>query len=170
MTMTRLSRRFAVALVMAIGVASWQATPAASWIQGGITWYANPSGSNVNDCFGNCGAGCSDNVNPCGGPSQYWDLTYVAGPDQVGTSYDYFCVDGTLWEYDYADFQAIGTWTYHGYVTNGCISHDGWCNQWLIGCVAFFGCDNPGWNGTWSYNEWMQGRQVTQVTEIGPCD
>ena len=41
-------------------------------------------------CEGNCGGGCNDSPNPCGGPAQYWQLDFVDGP-VFGTFYDDWC-------------------------------------------------------------------------------
>ena len=51
------------------------AEASAEWYQDGVKWYSyngHPKGSQVGDCYGNCGAGCSSTMNPCGGPAQYW--------------------------------------------------------------------------------------------------
>ncbi len=45
--------------------------------QDGIDWNTTPNSHAIpGECFGNCGGGCSDAWNPCGGPTQYWELTY----------------------------------------------------------------------------------------------
>lgn len=142
----------------------------AYWFQDGIEWHVWPSGSSVGDCFANCGAGCSDHVNPCGGPAQYWDLVIIAGPGLFQSGWEATeCVDGQFFIREWHEYHAIGTWTYHGWVKPGCITHDYYCNQWLIGCVLFFGCGDPGWTDTWSYDEWMRGYTTTPYEFGGWC-
>jgi len=149
----------------------------AGWYQDGIEWAHWPTGSQGGiNCFGNCGAGCSSSVNPCGGPQQHWTLEIIAGPDAIGTAYDVHCYQtsyqwGPRWKEHWTTYQAIGRWTYHGWVTPGCISHDATCNQWQIGCIVFFGCGSPGWTDEWSYDAWMTGN-VYWIEELpdGQCN
>jgi hypothetical protein len=118
----------------------------------GINWYTSPQGWRVDDCPGNCGAGCSDNVNPCGGPLQYWELSYVSGPN-YGPFSIFYCSDGERLKETYMGHTALGRWTYYGHVAPGCISHDSVCPEWtFFGCILFFGCGSPEWSDTWSYD------------------
>lgn len=121
----------------------------------GINWSSVPNGSAAGNCYGNCGAGCSDNVNPCGGPTQYWELTYASGP-QYGPIYSWQCVGTSFYRITHMGHTAIGRWTYHGYVKPGCWLHDGTCPELtFLGCLWFAGCGSPGWADEWSYDQLM---------------
>lgn len=158
-------------LFISVVVATWASTAEAQWWQNGIAWNAWPSGSSVGDCFGNCGAGCSGNVNPCGGPPRYWELQFLAGPHRVEDSYYEACNEiGELWGYTHEMYQAIGRWTFHGHVMTGCISHDATCNQWILGCALYFGCGSVVGSDTWSYDEWMQGSVFVSANQVGLCE
>ena len=74
-----------------------------------------------------------------------------------------------MWTRTWDEYHATGTWTYHGWVMPGCVTHDLTCNQWLIGCLAFFGCGGPGWNHTWSYSQWMRGYAYSGWDYFGSC-
>jgi hypothetical protein len=146
------------------------ASATAGWVQNGIDWRAWPSAGPAGDCFGNCGADCSSNLNPCGGPRQYWDLAFTAGPDRVQSGMEASpCVENQYFIRKWDEFHAIGRWSYHGWVKPGCITHDLYCNDWIIGCVLFFGCGSPGWTDTWSYQEWMRGYTVGPWEYGGTC-
>jgi hypothetical protein len=149
------------------------AVASADWYQDGVVWKVTPSGSSVGDCFGNCGAGCNSFANPCGGPGQYWEMQFLAGPDLVGTVQRASCTPGEsgneYYEEVHEKFQAIGRWTYHGHVTPGCIAHDFHCNGWLIGCVLWTGCLSPSWQDEWSYDEWMVGLRMISREYMGGC-
>lgn len=167
-----------VPLAIVLGLFVTASSASAGWVQDGINWQAWPSGASGGiDCFGNCGAGCSNKANPCGGPKQYWSLSYVAGPNVVGQGIADYCVDygdgvGAWYTETWNVYNAIGRWTYHGWVKPGCLTHDVYCNQWKIGCVVFFGCGDPGWTDTWSYDQWMVGTKHTSNTfvEWAPCN
>jgi hypothetical protein len=149
------------------GVAS---ATSAGWVQQGIDWQASPSSGAAGNCFGNCGAGCSSKINPCGGPRQYWDLTFTAGPDRFQSGWEASpCMENQYYIRTWEEYHAIGRWTYHGWVTPGSITHDHYCNDWKIGCVLFFGCGSPGWTDTWSYEQWMRGYTVGQWEYGGSC-
>jgi hypothetical protein len=158
----------------------------AGWVQDGINWVAWPSGDSGGiDCFGNCGAGCSDQIifgfdAPCGGPQQYWSLSYVAGPNVVATGAADYCVDygggeGPWFTETWETYNAIGHWTYHGWVTVGCILHDAACrsrgltNFWqLLLCPGeLFGCGSEAWGDEWSYDQWMVGVKRTSNDYLG---
>ena len=79
------------------------------------------------------------------------------------------CDAGLYLTRTWSEYHAIGIWAYHGWVKPGCISHDVYCNQWLIGCVLFFGCGAPGWTDTWSYTEWMRGFVFSGWEYQGVC-
>ena len=158
----------------------------AGWLQDGINWVAWPSGgSGGMNCFGNCGAGCSDQIifgldAPCGGPPQYWSLSYVAGPNVVATGAADYCVDygggeGAWFTESWETYNAIGHWTYHGWVTVGCILHDAACrsrgltNFWqLLLCPGeLFACGSEAWADEWSYDQWMVGTKRTSNDFLG---
>ena len=118
---------------------------------GDIDWSTiHPDGSHVGDCFANCGAGCSDHVNVCGGPAQYWELELLSEPTTETRGHGK-CQGTDLILITYEAYVADGRWTYHGWVKPGCISHDYYCNEWLVGCAMWAGCGDPGWTDTWSY-------------------
>jgi hypothetical protein len=71
--MSNKGRWICLAALLTMGVTG-SSTTLLGWTQDGIEWLAHPVGSSAGDCFGNCGAGCSDTWNICGGPTQYWDL------------------------------------------------------------------------------------------------
>lgn len=125
----------------------------------GIPW-DGPVGAFAGDCFGNCGAGCSDTNNPCGGPTQYWELTYLVQPSYE-TMTGGFCVGYDEYRAVYKGYRALGRWTYHGWSAPGCITHDGVCPEWTwFGCLLFFGCGQPRWERQWSYDV-----QLVHITE-----
>jgi hypothetical protein len=149
-------RRFLAAIFLALAVGAWSPN-ASAWWANGIDWMASPHGGNVGDCFGNCGAGCSNTWNVCGGPPQYWDLTLIAGPDLVASSVDTMCEDRHLLERTVERYQAVGTWTYHGWVAPLCVTHDVTCSWWMLGCLWVAPCGEPQGEQSWSYDEYMQG-------------
>ena len=154
------SVRFTLGVLAVLFVCGLPSPVSAQWMQSGIDWRAWPSDSSAGGCFGNCGAGCSGSPNGgCGGGHQMWTLTFTSGPNYVGSGSDYECDSGTgnLWKRPFDEYAATGTWTYHGWVMPGCISHDVYCNQYYIGCLLFFGCGSPGWEHTWSYGESLRG-------------
>lgn len=118
----------------------------------GIPWDP-PNGAFVDQCSGNCGAGCSDRMNPCMGDAhnQYWRLTYYSDP-VYGVVEGGTCIDQDLYRISWMAHTASGRWTYYGYRTEACEQHDAVCPELVgIGCVWFFGC----WGGhpdTWSYD------------------
>jgi hypothetical protein len=163
---------FALRILAVLFVCGLPSPLSAQWTQGGINWRAWPSGSSVGDCFGNCGAGCSDSPNGgCSGSKQYWQLTLVSGPAYVGSGQDYECDSeyGNMWTRRWDEYHATGRWSYHGWVMPGCITHDLTCNQFYVGCLLFFGCGGPGWNHTWSYNQWMRGYAYHGWEYFGSC-
>jgi hypothetical protein len=139
----------------------------------GHRWWmwAQPNGGNVGDCYGNCGAGCSDGWNPCGGRHQYWDLTITGGPNDV-PGYEWpetVCEGDQLLEVIWGRYEAWGNWTYYGHVAVGCIAHDAICPEfWLVGCLGFAGCGSE-WDDEWSYDTYFVGERRYQVTYYGSC-
>lgn len=140
-------------------------TASAQWYQDGIKWYTRPDGNAAGNCFGNCGAGCSSKPNPCGGPRQYWSLAVVVGPNMTASGETEECVpEGDslprIYRVSWAEYEAIGRFTYHGYVTAGCILHDSACRSggwaWWY-CPLFLGCGSPSYTKEWSYDTWMWG-------------
>lgn len=165
-------------LLLVCGIAS---PAAAQWEQGGITWMAGPNGSSVNDCPGNCGAGCSDHYNPCGGPNQYWDMQFLAGPNYTFTGVYQSCVptggEGyhEIYETTKDWYEAIGRWSYHGWYRTACANHDAICSwETFPMCAAWAGCGSDGGqNQTWSYDEYITGYIITRYESVGtypgPC-
>jgi hypothetical protein len=153
-------------------VVSLPGTASAQWLQDGIQWRTWPNASRAGDCFGNCGAGCSDSPNGgCSGGQQYWELSFPSGPNYVQSGRDYECDSsyGNMWTRTWDQYTATGTWTYHGWVMPGCITHDVTCNQFLVGCLAFLGCGSPGWNYTWSYSDSITGYAYGGWDYFGSC-
>ena len=101
------------------------------------------------------------------GPREYWELTIIAGPDLNASGVDYDCQDGGWYERTWERYQAIGTWTYHGWVAPLCIAHDITCSWWLLGCLWAAPCGSPQYQDWWSYNEWMQGYTFGSWSYIG---
>jgi hypothetical protein len=167
--MNQLTRVFCL-VVLACGMASSAAT---EWQQAGITWYGGPDGSHVDDCAGNCGAGCSDHANPCGGPDQYWDLQFLDGPTYTGTETEQECRQTgkevfAIYDITKDYYQAMGRWTYHGWVMPGCQSHDSICGwETFPLCAWWTGCGDYGWEDTWSYDEHLAGYVITREHYVG---
>lgn len=167
MRLTPDRRRFLATVLLALALGAWSPT-ASAWWASGINWWVWPNGGNVGDCFGNCGAGCTSNFNPCSGPPQYWDLTVIAGPGLVASGYEQLCEEGGhLYERNWERYEAIGTWTYHGWVAPLCITHDMTCDWWLLGCLWSAPCGHPQYEDSWSYNEWMQGYVYYNAVYVG---
>lgn len=123
----------------------------------------SPDSSRVDDCYGNCGAGCSSVFNICGGRHQYWELENVSGR-VFDDLYLMTCRDSDLvqgvWPGSYADIR----WTYNGYAADGCFDHDGRCPEWTwLGCGIWSGCGD-GWDLEWAYDERVYWFNVYQAT------
>jgi hypothetical protein len=140
------------------------------WIEGGFSWRGIPSGKKAGDCVGNCGAGCGDANNPCGGPEQYWELALKTEPAffQAGVEQT-VCNAGVYYVRPWEEVHAIGAFTYHGFVKQACIDHDKICNpnDWtpggFFGCFVWTGCGPyRGWTQAWSSpDEWVVGYRYT---------
>src|SRR5712691_5400028 len=124
---------------------------------GGIRWLTSPDGSNVGDCFGNCGAGCGDAWNPCGGRSQFWELQIVSDPDEISLPLVQ-CNGAAMVLAHYRGYSAVGQWTYRGHSAFGCAIHDYFCGpeSGYVGCVLFAGCGSE-FDEDWSYTENISG-------------
>jgi hypothetical protein len=139
----------------------WQGSPpCAEPLQGtnvirypdSIRWPQLPLDYRVSSCFGNCGAGCTDAWNPCGGPQQYWALTYLTAPTYGPFKYR-ICLAKRIYRAESMTYRARGRWSYHGYTAPGCVNHDNICPEWtLFGCVLFAGCGSPKGPRTWYYD------------------
>jgi hypothetical protein len=99
-----------------------------------------PDGDSVGqNCHGNCGRGCNDSWNPCGGRQQYWvqemlDEPQVSGGGNYRVSCDSY--SGTLYVFRGQVYVAPMRETYNGFQTAACLAHDATCGTgW-----AFFGC------------------------------
>jgi hypothetical protein len=171
-----MSKRFA-ALVVLVAVAFLGATASAWYVvypTDGTYWYNNPNDAAVGDCYGNCGAGCSDAVNPCGGRTQYWELALTSSPSEIGGTEwtEQVCDESAheLYTFTRALFTATGHWTYHGTWGSGCQDHDALCPEylWGIGCAFFGGC---GWtyDRDWSYDDALIGRRNVGFSDNGSC-
>lgn len=137
----------------------------------GFVWRAAPNWGAVGDCFGNCGAGCSDDSNPCGGRFQYWELQIISEPQPTGGDWwDTECHSDTLYLVHYLPHQAWGRWTYYGHAALGCLFHDATCPEFLFGAGCFWwaGCGTE-WDEEWTYDEFVTGDKRVQVEPIGSC-
>ncbi len=136
----------------------------------GFVWYSVPNGEIVGHCFGNCGAGCSDFMNPCGGRQQYWELQILSEPQPVGGEWwDTECWTDTLMLVRFVPHQAWARWTYYGHAASGCESHDARCPEvFYIGCLIWTGC-GPEWDQEWWYEELIEGDKRADVEPIGSC-
>ena len=116
----------------------------------GYDWNSRPDGSYVLDCFGNCGAGCGEFPNPCGGSSQYWELDITSSVTFVRSFEEDRCehddgvvgdVEGELYVRSVDLYRARGRWTYHGLVADLCRQHDTHCRGiWQIWGVKELWC------------------------------
>jgi hypothetical protein len=129
-----------------------------------IDW-REPDGNSVGeDCFSNCGEGCSDDWNPCDGRPQYWTQEMLADPQYDGQDYYTDCDVrfGTLWIHTADRYVAPMRETYHGFSTAGCQLHDNTCagGWWNPGCwwLPHFSCNIDRENKDWSWTTWRDGR------------
>jgi hypothetical protein len=137
-----------------------------------IEWatYAQSHHPALQECVGNCGAGCSDANNPCGGSPQHWTFELLTAPEYQGT-YDaqLMCSGDHMIEWGYQLYGAVGRWTYHGWASTACQVHDFMCgggSLWL-GCLAWLGCSD-GWDQEWSYDEYVSGFITLVDDDYGP--
>jgi hypothetical protein len=149
---------------------AWNVDPFIEYPDDGLTWESTPRDGDAQDCFGNCGGGCSPHLNPCGGSPQGWRLTYEGTPWYGLNIHKFTCIDHAWRHESYMGWTATGTWTYHGWVTPGCITHDSWCPEWtILGCLLFVGCGS-GWEDTWSYSEGIHAIDyLVSVENVGSC-
>ena len=142
---------------------------------GRVVWFGNvPDQSNVNQCLGNCGAGCSGRPNPCGGPA-YWSNEWLSAPQYVDDDFPISTCLGPVVVTDvYRHYVASGRWTYHGRSSDGCRAHDKICRALgdnllgFLGC--FFGAVIPGSaycsgarDENWSYTYVLNGRSADPI-------
>jgi hypothetical protein len=161
------ARGLLAAVMVALGSSAAGAQSFGYWYQDGYRWTPGPNGRDVGSCFGNCGAGCSDRNDGNCIPDQYnpqmrWELDYLDGPYETASGEYEECVpEGDslprIHRVRWSEHQALGRYTYYGYVTPGCITHDRYCgpSSLYIGCAAFLGCGSPGWFDSWSYEKWL---------------
>lgn len=100
-----------------------------SWLQ----WpYPDPRSVGEN-CHGNCGAGCSDNWDPCFSPPQYWVQEMLDEPQLLGIGHglrtECDVTSGTLYFYDAFIYGVPMRETYHGFQTLACKMHDATCGD-----------------------------------------
>jgi hypothetical protein len=134
----------------------------------GIHWFTWPDDSRVNDCKGNCGAGCSDTLAVCGG-AQHWELTVLWSEflGRIAPSEGFqpmweenYCTFGWVYLDEYDAYQGVGRWTYHGVYSHWCSNHDWSCWAFPFWCVfpitIEWACvdSHP---EDWSYDVWMYG-------------
>ena len=93
-----------------------------------ISWVIQPDPDRVDNCFGNCGAGCGTFFNPCGGP-HYWEHSVVSAPQYVGDDWEPVCNGGSSWFVVRPRYTAVARWTYHGLKSSKCEEHDGTCRN-----------------------------------------
>jgi hypothetical protein len=133
--------------------------------------YPNVDAPGLNSCFGNCGAGCSSRLNPCGGRTQWWELQILTEPQIIGNSswQDVLCYGepNACYLYTFERYQAMGRWIYHGFAAAGCQIHDTHCNEFLWGatCLIFGGCGTK-WNEDWQYDDVVVGSKIVSIEEL----
>ena len=160
-----------------LGLIATAATASANYVvyprNTNVDWtheYPNQNAPALGQCFGNCGAGCSDAWNPGCGGSQYWELQILSEPQQTGyRRAEVLCFGGSCYYYEWVRVQSMGRWTYHGYFALGCVTHDSTCPEflWGLGCLWFGGCGS-GWNRDWSYDAVVFGWEPSYFWEMGP--
>lgn len=128
------------------------------------------------DCFSNCGGGCNDSPNPCGGPQQYWIQEMLDEPQFSRVEYEATSVcnrRGRLYIYNALVYTAPMRETYHGFHTAACQLHDNTCGPGIQipGCVVFIPplCDVDREERSWSYTASREGRryELADVVEDG---
>jgi hypothetical protein len=175
--MSKVRTVLAVTIVcLAVGAAA-EAQPVYRYGFRGDPWiqWRYPDGDSVGqDCFSNCGAGCSDSPNPCGGPQQYWIQEMTGDPQFAGVDYYSDCDEryGTLLNYTAQRYVAPMHENYHGFRTAGCQLHDNTCGGivWLNpGCwwSPLTTCLIDREERDWAWDTWRDGR-LWQVEAI-PC-
>jgi hypothetical protein len=131
------------------------------------------------DCFGNCGAGCSDFPNPCFGPEQYWIQEMLDEPQFLGVDYGVIrecdVTTGTVYLQNAFRYIAPMRETYHGFRTAGCQLHDNTCGTgWgILGCPwsPLFSCTLGREERDWTYEIWEPGAWYEPGDVIeGGCD
>ena len=167
-------RAFACAIVAMIATVSTALADHVVYLRNSnVDWhyaYPNRNAPELGECFGNCGAGCSDSWNPGCGGNQYWELQVLSEPQPTGyKKAEVLCWSGSCYYYEYMRVQAIGRWTYHGYFSWGCMTHDSTCPEflWGVGCLWFGGCGS-GWNQDWSYDSVVLGWEPYYFWDMGP--
>lgn len=157
-----------LACLLMLAAADASAQSYYSWRQDGYTWTPGPNGKEVGSCFGNCGAGCSDRNDGNCIPDQYndrmrWELDYLIEPYESRSGEYNECVyEGDsiprVYQVSWVEYEALGRYTYYGYVKPGCVTHDRYCgpSSGYVGCALFAGCGSPGWFETWSYEKWLR--------------
>ncbi len=129
----------------------------------------------VGKCHGNCGAGCSNDLNPCTHGSG-WRFEPLGPPEYVRTYNTEFCadIDGGLYLYYTWDvYRAWGRYDYHGRWSPACEDHDGWCWSRPDLCIAPpnlpFMCDGLR-QEVWSYEDYAEAQPVVRdFIVIGVC-
>jgi hypothetical protein len=133
--------------------------------------WPDPHAPGLGECFGNCGAGCSSSVNPCGGRTQWWELQILTEPERIEGSewQDVWCYGDMRYLYSFERYRAMGRWIYHGHSAIGCVTHDALCPEatWL-GCLAFAGCGTE-WDQDWSYEDVVIASKAIHIEELGPA-
>ncbi len=136
----------------------------------GVTWYGVPDGSEVDDCPGNCGAGCSSTFNPCGGSAQYWESQIVSGPTLVADNDQVLvCLGGSnhvaIATLDV--YSGIARHTYYGSSSAACAEHDGLCGwETFPLCAVWTGC-SQNHDDEWWYDTAVSGYQVVSLQYWG---
>lgn len=157
--MGRQMRRKALVLMLVL----WSVPVAAQSVP--IGWALTPDWNQVDNCPGNCGAGCQGSPNVCGG-SQTWygNLTNASHVEELdGGWWEGICPFGTvLYNVRIVFSRTPATYTYEGHSTDGCRAHDEECRAsnsgwwcWFTGPLAL-SCGNEQYP-VWSYNGWAHG-------------
>ena len=147
----------------------------------GIHWRTAPQPSKVPDqCFGNCGAGCTSKLiggffpSPCESPD-FWSLELVSAhtsPALVGSDTREECIGPEAYSNEYDVYAGTVRWTYHGVWTQACEDHDWAMRQnpidGAVGILPFMLgiCAGPTQHATWSYETLAIGLKLRTPTHL----
>lgn len=140
----------------------------------GVYWQISPQ-VYVDDCFGNCGRGCTGDINPCGGPPRYWTIDFASDVYVTRTEEWESCEliypggppDGYRIQNRYEEVLALASWTFHGEEKTGCVQHDTACRwgDWFSCAFNPFGCGNATGKTEWTTPQvWMAGWRHRQLS------
>ncbi len=142
-----------------------------------ISWTFIPDPDKVDQCQGNCGAGCGSFFS-AGGGEQKWHYT-ITGPARFAgqTTTKATCQAGQLVETLYNVYTAPAHFEYHGKWSDGCDSHDSITRWNFIPGVAILAvipydltiCSGA-FDKVWAYDAVVTGISTLLRTQTGdPC-